>query len=230
MDIEELYEALPPMQDKDAIYCPGRFQPMTAGHFKVFNKMKKYIREHPALKLTPIIVIVEGEKSSLDKQKNPLTGEERKKFLEASGKVNGFKILIAKNAIQAAGVCRDNGYEPKIVAAGSDRAEMYLKGLDKYFKTPEDEPIDHIALPGLDRTDDAVATKKGEKAKALDDAIDKMSKKKDLDDDEISASLARHAAELGYLEEFTKITGLEHKPDLAKKMYDKVRSAMGVEE
>ena len=43
MEIENedfLIEYLPPMQDKNAIVAIGRFQPPTAGHYKVFNKMK----------------------------------------------------------------------------------------------------------------------------------------------------------------------------------------------
>jgi hypothetical protein len=149
--------------------------------------------------------------------------------MEASGKCNGFRFMTAKNGSQAAGVCRDNGFEPMVIAVGSDRAEGYIKNLDKSFTTPDGKPIEHTVLGGLDRLESAVLTKKSDKAHALDDAIAKMGNKEEVSDDEISASLARHAAELGYFEEFAEIVGLDHKPELARKMYDKVRTAMGVE-
>lgn len=228
-EIDFLLEALPEMQDKNAIVAVGRWSPPTSGHYKVFNKMKAYIRTHPELKLTPIVVVVAGDKSSLDKKKNPLTAEERIKFMEASGHCNGFKFFISKNGPQGFGVCRDNGYEPLVVAAGSDRAEGYIKNLDKSFRTPDGDEIKHYVVPGLDRLESAVLTKKGDKAKALDDAISKMKEKEDVSDEEISGSLARHAAELGYFEEFMEIVGLEKKPALAKMMYNKIRKALEVE-
>lgn len=232
MEIQEdiLLEALPPQQDKNAIVAVGRFSVPTRGHYKVFNKMKEYIRKNPHLELTPIIVVVDGVKSSEDKQKNPLSAEERIKFMEASGHCNGFRFFTSKNGPQGFGVCRDNGFEPIVVAAGSDRAEGYIKNLDKSFRTPAGEAIDHFIVPDLDRVQSAVVTKKSEKSKALEDAISKMKDgTEEVSDDEISGSLARHAAELGYLEEFTDIVGLEKKPELAKMMYNKIRKAIGAE-
>lgn len=228
MSEEQLLEYLPPMQDKKAVFAIGRFQPPTAGHYKVFDKMKKYIREHPEMDLTPIIVIVAGEKSSLDKTKNPLSVDERTNFLEASGRCNGFKIYSAKNGKFALGKIRDNGYEPIVLAAGSDRAEGYLKNL-KDFTTPDGEPIEHIVLPGLDRIEAAVATKKNEKEKNMNDMIDRLKDGEDINDEEVSGSLARKVAEMGYLEEFISIVGLENKPALAKMLYHKIRKAIGVE-
>lgn len=226
--MKNLSEALEPMQEKNAIFAVGRFQPCTAGHYKVFNKMKLFIREHSELKLTPIIVIVEGVVSSEDKKKNPLTGEERIKFMKASGKVDGFKFILAKNSFIAPGLIRQLGFEPIVVAAGSDRAEGYIKNLDKSFRDEAGEEIKHYTVPGLDRLESAVATKKTEKSKALEDALSKMSSE-ELSDDEISGSLARHAAELGYLDEFTEIVGLKNKPALAKIMFNKIRKAIGAE-
>ena len=224
-----LSEILEPMQDKNAIFTIGRFQPPSSGHYKMINKMKLFIREHSDLKLTPIIVIIEGEKSSQDKKRNPLTGEDRIKFLKASGHCDGFKFILAKNGFIAAGLIRQLGYEPRVIAGGSDRADGYLKHLDKDFKTPDDKPIEHFIVPGLERVDSSVLTKKSDKSKALDDAIAKMSAKEKMSDDEVSGSLARHVAELGYPEEFSEIVGLTHKPKLAKMLYDKIRTAMGVE-
>ena len=228
MDTDLLLEELPPMQDTNAVFAAGRFQPPTSGHYKIFNAMKKYIREHPEMKLSPVVIVIAGEKSSQDKEKNPLSAEERIKFMEASGHCNGFKFLTAKNSFQAQGVCRDNGYEPIVVAAGSDRAKGFIENLDKYFRDHDDEPIEHHVVPGLDRVHAAVATKKDEKSKGLDDAIKRLKNNEEVSDDEISGSLARHAAKLGYFNEFAEIVGLEKKKALAKIMYDKIRRAMGV--
>ena len=226
---DTLLEYLPEMQERNAVVMIGRMNPPSSGHYKVMNKMKLFIREHPELKLTPIIVVVAGKKSSLDKTKNPLTPEERIKFMESSGHCNGFKFFIATNGRQALGLIRDNGYEPKVIAAGSDRVEGYLKNLDKDFLTPDGEPIEHLVVPGLDRIDAAVATKKDEKAKALDDTLSKMKDGEDVSDDEVSGSLAREAAKLGYFEEFADIVGLKHKHTLARMMYNKIRKALGVD-
>ena len=232
MEIENedfLIEYLPPMQDKNAIVAIGRFQPPTAGHYKVFNKMKLFIREHSDMKLTPVIIVVAGEKSSLDKSKNPLTADERINFMIASGYCNGFQFFTSKNGNQGLGVCRDEGYEPIVIAAGSDRAQGYIKSLDKDFKTPDDKEIKHYIVPGLDRLESATATKKSEKSKALMNSIEKLKDYEELNDDEISGSLARRAVELGYLDEFSEIVGLEKKPALAKMMFTKIKKAMGVE-
>jgi hypothetical protein len=221
---------LPPMQDKNAVFCIGRMQPPTAGHYKIFDKMKKYIRNYPELKLTPVVVVIEGRKSSEDKQKNPLTSDDRIKYMKASGNCDGFKFFVATNAFTALGKIRDEGYEPIVLAAGSDRAEGYLKNLDKNFRTPKDKAIEHFVIPGLDRVTAAVTTKKAEKEQALNDAINRIKDHEHIEDDEVSGSLARKVAELGYVEEFTKIVGLDRKPALAKLLFDNIRKNMGVEE
>jgi len=228
MELEVLLEALPPEQEKRVAFMIGRCNPPTSGHYKVISKMKEYIRKHPELKLEaqPIVVIIEGVKTSKDKSKNPLTAEERIKFMQSSGKANGVKFLIAKNGFVALGAIRDNGYEPIAIGAGSDRAEGYKKLLDKNFKTEDDKSIEHIIIPGLDREETSTIERKNEKQKALDNAIQKLNDEEEIADDEISGSLARHAVKLGYEEEFAKIVGLENKPKLAKLMFDKIKKAM----
>lgn len=222
-------EALREQQQKRVAFMIGRLNPPTLGHYKVIDKMKKFIRENPDLKLesTPVIVIIEGKKSSEDKSKNPLTAEERIEFMKASGRANGVIFLIGNNAFTATGKIRDEGYEPIAIGAGSDRAKTYKENLDKFFKTPDGEDIEHFIIPDLDRVVDAVLTKKTEKTKAMDSSLDKL-KEKELSDDEISGSLARRAVELGFKEEFAKIVGLENKPDLAKKMFNKIKKSMGI--
>ena len=231
MQEEFLFEALPPEQPKRVAFMIGRINPPTAGHYKVINKMKEFIRKNKDLKLDamPVVVIIEGAASSKDKSKNPLTAEERISFLKSSGKANGVTFLVAKNAFVALGVIRDAGFEPIAIGAGSDRAIHYKEMLDKSFKTSNDGPIKHIIIPGLDRDEGAVETKSKIKKASTDAALDKIKQTDDIDDDEISGSLARRAVELGYFEEFAKIVGLDHKLPLAKILYDKIKKSMGVE-
>jgi uncharacterized protein YneF (UPF0154 family) len=231
-DDKLLVEALPPEQSKRVAFMIGRLNPPSQGHYKVISKMKEFIRKNPDLNLDakPVIVIIAGVKSSEDKKKNPLTADERISFLEASGKANGCIFLTAKSGFVALGVIRDNGYEPIAIGAGSDRAEEYKKLLDKSFNKPDNTEIKHFIIPGLDRLDSAIETKKNEKAKALDDTLNSLKTSGNLDDDAISASVARRAVELGYLEEFTKIVGLENKPNLAKTMFNKLRKSFELDQ
>ena len=102
----------------------GRFNPPTKGHYAVINTVKKFIRENKNLGLEagPVVVIVGGSKSDADKQRNPLSVEERELFMKASGYTNGCTFLSAKNAFEAFGLLRDKGFEPIAVAAGTDRS------------------------------------------------------------------------------------------------------------
>lgn len=225
-----LQEALPPEQTKRVAFMIARCQPPTAGHYKVISKMKEFIRKNPDLNLesTPIIVIIEGKKSSEDKSKNPLTADERIEFMKASGKANGVIFLKSNSGFTATGKIRDEGFEPIAIGAGSDRAKSYKDNLDKFFKKESGEDIEHVIIPGLDRKESAVETKKTAKQLSVDSAIDKI-KDSQLEDDEISGSIARRAVELGYFDEFCKIVGLESKPVLAQKMFDKIKNAMGLD-
>lgn len=229
---EFLFEALPPMQKKRVAFAIGRYQPPTKGHYKVIDKMKEFIRRNPDLDLEskPVVIIIAGEKSSLDKKKNPLTADERISFMQASGKANGVEFLTAKSAFFALGAIRDAGFEPIAIGAGSDRAKGYKDMLDKGFKTEDDKPIEHVIIPGLDRADDAVETKKAEKQSALDKAMDKLHMSGNLNDDEISGSVARRAVELGFEEEFATIVGLEHNKTLARMMFNKLKKSFGFTE
>ena len=130
---EILYEAdTVGEQSKRAAVMVGRMNPPTRGHYKVMDAMKAFIRDKKKLNLeaTPIVVIVAGEKTGADKSKNPLTADERKSFLESSGRANGVKFIVAPSAFAAFEEVRKAGFEPIAIAAGSDRAPGYLKMLD----------------------------------------------------------------------------------------------------
>jgi hypothetical protein len=227
LELNTLFEDVAAMGQKKVAVVVGRFNPPTKGHYAVINMVKKFIREHKniGLEANPVVVVIGGGKSDADKKRNPLSVEDRITFMTASGKANGVTFFQAANAFAAFGMLRDHGYEPIAVAAGTDRIQDYMKILDKYFLTDSGEPIEHHEIH-LERDEDAIETDKDAKQKAMDTALTSMKNGKEVDTDEVSASLARRAVELGYEPEFAQIVGLEHKPALAKKMFDKVAAAI----
>jgi glycosyltransferase involved in cell wall biosynthesis len=220
--------SLPPVGSKRVAVVVGRFNPPTKGHYEVISAVKKFIRQHPELRLEtgPAVVVIGGSKADTDKKRNPLTVEERTVFMKASGRADGALFFSAPDAFKAFSTLREKGYEPVVVAAGSDRLKAYKDILDKYFKGPDDKPITHHTL-ALARDADAVETKKGEKSAAVDSTLESGKDSGKFSTSEISGSLARRAVELGYEEEFAKIVGLENKPDLAKKMFGKIKASLG---
>ena len=219
---------IPKMADKRVAVILGRFNPPTKGHYRLFDTTIKFIKSNKNLKLEalPIVVVIGGSSSDKDKTKNPLSIEQRIHFMENSGKANLVKFLSAPNAFAAFSLLREQGYEPIAIAAGPDRIDSYLTLLDKYFKTPDETPIVHHAIE-LSRSDSAIAKDKEEKKAAIDKTLKTAKEKQhNIDIDDISASLARRAVELGYEEEFNKIVGLEHKPELANKMFKAIAKSL----
>lgn len=211
-------------QKRRAAVVIGRFQPATVGHYAVFDSVKKFIRDNEELRLdaVPIVVVIDGKETSKDKSKNPLSASERISFMTGSGKANGIKFLVAKSAFDAFEEVRKAGFEPIAIAAGSDRADKYLEMLDKYFKTKDGKQIKHHAIT-LQRVSEGKEDKH-KKTAALDDILKYMDD--DIPTDMVSASLARRAVELGEFEKFAVITGLSEKPELARKMFDKIKHSM----
>lgn len=219
MEIPYLIEDINPPQSKKAVVIVGRFQPPTIGHYKVIDRAKKFIRESKHLELysQPILVIIAGKKTSDDKKKNPLTIEERRYFLQHSGKANGIKILDASNAFEAFNAVREAGFEPFVVAAGSDRVDGYVEMLDSAFLDKSGKPQKHFKISGLDR-DEVPANEK---------TLEQMKKENDIDSAEVSGSLARRAVELDYFDEFVSITGLEKNIPAAKKLFKLIKTRGG---
>jgi hypothetical protein len=216
-----LLEDLPPKQNKLIAVAPGRFSVPTEGHYKVINKMKEFIRKnkHLGLEITPVILIIDGEESRKDKDRNPLTPHDRIEFMKGSGKANGVIFIVAKNIFSGFIQLRLKGYEPIAIAAGSDRAQSYKELLDDKF-TDGNKSIEHIIIPGLERNNTE---------NKLDKLVKEIDSEKEISDKNISSSLAKHAVQLDYLDVFTKIVGLEHKPSLAKLMFNKIKKVISNE-
>lgn len=228
LDIDEenylLLEAHHKMGSKRVAVAVGRFNPPTRGHYFVFDKLKSFIRKNPELKLqaSPIALIISGKNAQKDKHKNPLSSEERIKFIKASGKANGVLFVTASNVVEGFNALRKYGFEPIAVAAGEERADSYIEILNKYFNEDSGKKIKHIKVE-LPRENFSISDDGESKNKGL---LEKMKAGYEPDIDEISASLAKLAVQMGYLEEFLKIVGLEDKSELGKKMFNKIKEVI----
>ena len=122
------YSANPNKNWKRVVFAPGRFQPPHAGHEDMIRELVMFARKKKA---EPVIVVVKGSAIS---EKNPLTGESRKKFLQAIFK--GIKIVLADNPFKV--VEEDfypQGMMPVGIVAGSDRVAGYQR-LGEYYHIP----------------------------------------------------------------------------------------------
>jgi hypothetical protein len=219
---------------KRAAVVIGRFQPPTLGHYAVIDMVKKYVIDNQNLLLDamPIVVIIAGKETSKDKVKNPLSGDERVRFMTGSGKADGVKFLIAGSAYDAFEKVREEGYEPVAIAAGSDRASKYLEMLDKYFEKSEDgKTIKHVAIT-LDR-DETVSDNADDKQSKFDKNAANADILKYVDEtipvSMVSGSLARLAVKQNEFEKFAILVGLKDNVKLAKMMFNKIKNAGGTD-
>jgi hypothetical protein len=222
-----LIEDVPPPGNRRVAVIIGRFNPPTKGHYALINEVKAFIRKNKDLRLdaSPVVMVIGGSKADTDRARNPLTTEQRIQFMTASGNANGVKFLSAPNAFAALAAVREAGFEPIAIAAGPDRADDYLRILDKHFLDTDGKQVKHHKIM-LDRDDSAIETTKGAKKSAVDQALDQLQKNGNLDTEQVSASVVRATVEHDMFPEFMKLTGLEHKEALAKTMFKAVKAGM----
>jgi len=106
----------------------GRLQPPHIGHEAIIKSMKN----------NPIIVIVKGTKSSVDKSRNPFDAKYQTALLK---KINSkAKIIVAKSGYlpEIFADLRKQGMEVKEFFAGDDRLNSY-KSQFKRLKLEDDE-------------------------------------------------------------------------------------------
>lgn len=201
--LEKKGSRIPPQQEQTAVVVIGRFQPPTIGHTAIINAAKKAFRKG---KYDAVIVcVIAGKETSKDKQKNPLSGSSRVYYLENSSYGKGIKYIVAGSAFDAFIKCREMGYEPMCVVGGhfvsgeaeENRAEGYKEMLDKYFKTPDGDPITHKTVV-LDR-DTSAGDVKG-----------------------VSGSTVRAAVLHDKYEDFREMIAVDN-DDIAKKMWDELK-------
>jgi len=209
-----------PIGTKPVVAVIGRFQPPTTAHYAVISAAKKFAHSRKDVGFDPLVrvIVVAGEKTGLDKRRNPLTAAERVKFMQASGHANGVVYYVAKTAFEGLVALRKEGLEPIAIAAGSDRATAYKKLLDDYFMDGDKKVVHHTVQ--IDRAPDS-------DAEADEEVVKSMHATGTVDRTLVSGGMARLAAELGYKDEFMKIVGLEDKPVLGDRLYQAVLSGVG---
>jgi len=129
--VEEAFspEAIPDKRHKPVELFLGRMQPIHLGHIKIIKKMKN-----------PIVVLVKGARSSLDKNRNPLDADTQTKLLRKA--IPGVKVIVAPNGYLPAifvDLRESGGYEVEKVYAGADRISGYKKQVDSINKKIENE-------------------------------------------------------------------------------------------
>lgn len=194
------------MLPKKAVVILGRFQPPHIGHHKIIDRAKKVFRDNGLDAI--VLVIIAGKKSSLDKQRNPLTADQREKFLNLSGRCDGIRIIQAPSAFSAFEAVRGLGLEPTHVVGGvfvnaggdvENRAAGYKKILDEYFTDEDGSPIAHHAI----------AVERDVESDAL---VDK-----------VSGTMVRKAVESDDFNLFGQLVGLE--AEAARRMYNAIKEA-----
>lgn len=218
-------------QPKTAVVVIGKFSPPQVGHYKLITAAAKYKKEK---KLDAIMVCVAyRSKPKPGDIVSAIPVEDRIAILQQSGKANIVSrdhFLPANGAFDAFVKVRQAGYEPIAICTADKEAEKsYMTILDKYFTEDDKSPIQHYSVPGIDRAEDAQGKDDNSKKAVALNILQKMVKTGEFADEDSSASLARVAAEQGYGEEFVKIVGLEQNLPLANKVFNQLRTAMGLE-
>jgi hypothetical protein len=100
----------------------GRLNPFTRGHKALVEKLKEAAQE---FKARPILFIIDGEKTSLDKRKNPLTGDQRSQLVRRL--YPDLDVDVVSSPFEALEVLDLQGLKPKAWVVGSDRAKGYQR-------------------------------------------------------------------------------------------------------
>lgn len=107
-------------------FAAGRFNPPTEGHGALIRKLKREAQQHG---VAMEVFVVEGEKSSLDKTKNPLTADQRIAILRSW--FPDVRFDVVGSAYEVLDVLAVQGKAPHVWLAGSDRARKYASLLVK---------------------------------------------------------------------------------------------------
>jgi nicotinic acid mononucleotide adenylyltransferase len=103
----------------------GRCNPPTGGHYVMIEQLEQVARE---LGIQAEMFIVDGESTGQDKQKNPLTPEQRVKILREW--FPNVRFDICSSAYDVMEILEVQNKKPQVLIAGSDRAKKYRRLLD----------------------------------------------------------------------------------------------------
>lgn len=135
-NLTQIFEAWMPTLEKGktpVVVTHGRFSVPHAGHFGLFEHAWKEGKKKGAKKL--VIVIVMGKKSSMDKEKNPTTFEERKALINKGLKVP-HEVVLVNGGFTGTIIdeLRKKDLEPVVFTGGPDRIDDYTNQLNKSGK------------------------------------------------------------------------------------------------
>lgn len=103
----------------------GRCNPPTGGHYAMIENLEQLARD---LGVRAEMFIVDGETTGQDRQKNPLTPEQRVKILREW--FPNVRFDICSSAYDVMEVLEVQNKKPLVLIAGSDRAKKYRRLLD----------------------------------------------------------------------------------------------------
>jgi cytidyltransferase-like protein len=210
------------MKDKPAVVVVGRFNPLTIGHQAMIRSAKEYADQNNIKHV--IVAIVAAESNSKNTQINPLSGVERKRFIEASDVAELIdQILVTKDAFNALASVRKSGYEPIAVAAGPERQQSYLNILDTYFLDKAGKPIKHFAVPDIERDNIVANGSEKEKEEKNKQLLDKLEDGQDIEITDVSSTLVKMAAKANKHDIFKKLTGFINNPKIGNQMFELVK-------
>jgi hypothetical protein len=175
--------------------------PSLNGHLRLISAAKKEFESGTYDYI--ILMIVAGKKSGEDTKRNPLSGEDRKKFMGSQRELNGVKIIVADTVMNGFSALKEKDIKISAVVGGTktkenpdeNNAESYQQLVKKYF---EYEP----KAIAVDRDPDGEGTKA------------------------VSATMLRHAALEGHWEEFRD--NVAYDQETAETAYYRIREANGV--
>jgi FAD synthase len=115
-------------QSKNCELFLGRMQPVHLGHKAIIDSMKN-----------PVVALVKGAKSSLDKEKNPFDEKDQMRFLKKLD--SSIEVVIAKTGYVPDIIeqLRKEGMEVSTVYAGEDRISGYRRQIDGFNKAVSEE-------------------------------------------------------------------------------------------
>lgn len=173
------------------VISPGRFNPPHRGHKVMIDNLVELGKE---LNAEPVVLIIDSGKRN---EKNPLSGETRKRYLQKMFPRVRFEIF--KNPYEAVFTLADQNKEvPVGGVAGADRGNAYKQMVGRIFGDDVKEKyVSKILYRDPDATDDVAGA---------------------------SATKARQAAKNNDVEKFRALTGLNASE--AKKLMDELVKGM----
>lgn len=107
---------------RSVVIVAGRFNPITEGH-RVLIELAKKKADEIGVELAAFII--DGQITGKDKDKNPLTGEERLKYFKEF--FPQVPVDLSSSAYEVLEILDVQGIRPAYWVAGSDRSSNYKK-------------------------------------------------------------------------------------------------------